>query len=297
MQLPPLNAIRAFESVARHVSFTLAAQELHVTPAAVSHQVKLLETFLGLPLFIRKTRQIELTREATLYLPAVRGGLSQIADATRQLLHQQSRVVTISAAPAFASGWLMQRLYDFYRQYPEINIQINTSATLVDFSASDADMAVRFGRGGWEGLECHLLHREELIMACSPELLSDWGGALDDEQLVRIPLLHSLAKPLDWPDWYARNEIARDDPTEGLKFEYSSLVVQAAGEGLGFALVDRLMAQPELDRGQIVQATIGGHFSGKAFYLISPKGRQMRESARIFSEWLKAQSPGGEKRS
>ena len=290
MKLPPLNAVRVFESVARHVSFSAAAEELHVTPAAVSHQVKSLEAFLGVQLFIRKTRRIELTREGSVFFAVVQGALGQIADATRQLQTRQARVVTISAAPAFASGWLMQRLYDFYQQYPDISIQIHTSSTLVDFSTSEVDMAVRFAHGDWKGLESCLLHREELVMVCSPALQEKWGTALSREQLAIIPLLHSLPKSGDWPDWYSRNEVKRADPTEGLKFEYSSLVVQAASEGLGFALLDRLMIQPELDRGQLVLATTDGHFSGKAFYLVSPQGREMRASARLFSDWLKAQA-------
>ncbi|MCB1758254.1 MAG: transcriptional regulator GcvA [Gammaproteobacteria bacterium] len=290
MKLPPLNAVRVFECAARHLSFALAAEELHVTPPAVSHQIKLLEEALGRPLFVRHTRSVALTAEAEAYLPVVRTALQQISDASRQLQRLDSNLVTISVAPGFASGWLVQRLPGFYAVHPDIDIQINTSMRMIDFTQSDVDLAVRYGRGTWRGLECRLLLEEELVVVCSPELYAKWRGRLDKRGMRQIPLIHSLPKAADWPEWYAREGIKRTDPSEGLRLANWPLALEAALSGLGFAVTNLHLVRNEIAQGRLTLPLKSAHLSESAYYLVWPRERNPGARVVAFREWILTQA-------
>ena len=190
-RLPPLNAIRAFEAAARHLSFTRAAEELNVTQAAISHQIKGLEDVLGIPLFRRLNRALMLTEAGQTYLPPLREALDQIADATARLKTADSGgALTISTLASFAAKWLVPRLPRFQERHPEIDVLISTTAQMVDFAQQDVDAAIRFGRGGWEGVRADRLLTEDIFPVCAPSLLEGSKPLLKPDDLSGFTLLH-----------------------------------------------------------------------------------------------------------
>src|SRR5690554_3410277 len=171
-RLPSLNALRAFEAGARHLSFTRAADELHVTQTAISHQVRQLEAELGFPLFRRSTRRLELTPEGQRLAPAVTQALERIAEAVEALrARRRDNLLRVSMAPAFGTKWLVGRLSRFWLAHPDVELQLNHSPLLTDFTRDDVDLAIRYGRGPWPGVVSELLIRLEKVPVCSPALL------------------------------------------------------------------------------------------------------------------------------
>src|SRR5829696_2709192 len=197
-RLPPLNALKAFETAARHESFTRAAEELCVTQGAVSHQVKALEAALGLKLFIRERQRLVITEAGREYLTVVRDAFDRIALGTERLTQRQkSGVLTISTSPDFAAKWLVHRLGRFVETHPEIDLRISATLHHVDFAREDVDMAVRHGEGNWPGLDVVRLCSEELFAVCSPDLVSGWNRNPEPADVLKFPLLH-LDDRSDW---------------------------------------------------------------------------------------------------
>ena len=196
--LPQLNALRSFEAAARHQSFTRAADELCVTQGAVSHQVKALETALGLKLFNRERQGLVITNAGHDYLAVERDAFDRIALGTDRLLQRQhSGVITVSTSPDFAAKWLVSRLGRFAEAHPEIELKISATMHHVDFACEDVDLAIRHGAGNWLGLEAVNLCTEELFPVCSPAVLSRRRGIHDPEDVLQFPMLHLK----DWGDW------------------------------------------------------------------------------------------------
>lgn len=285
----PLNAIRTFECAARHLSFRRAAEELHVTASAVSHQVKSLEAYLGVRLFLRKTRQIELTPEAETYLSAVRQGLEQISEATRRLIHRQDAVIRINVAPAIAGGWLIPRLYDFYQSHAGIEIEITTSMRLTDFNRSDVDLAVRYGKGSWPGLKSHLLIQEELVLICSPGLLKKDQAPESAEDLRRLPLLLVKPKVTDWQEWFSAAGIAPFEPIKGIEFQSSPLMLDAVEAGLGYGIISRHLIEQELASGRVVMPLATRAPGSNGYYLVYPQSRCDDPKVVLFRDWVLGQ--------
>lgn len=292
MSLPPLNAIRTFESAARHLSFSQAAAELHVTASAVSHQIKSLEAYLGVALFRRKPRQVELTPEAEAYLPAIRMSLDQISEATRRLMNRQDAVIRINVAPAIAGGWLIPRLYDFYASHAGVDVEITTSMHLVDFTRSDVDLAVRYGKGQWPGLDSHLLIREELVLVCSPKLLENGQGPKAAADLKQLPLLHVRPKLSDWQEWFSAAGISHCSPEKGIGFQSSPLMLDAVEAGLGYGIVSRHLIQQELASGRIVIPLDITAIGSNGYYLVYPKSRSDDPKVALFRDWMLNQAMG-----
>ncbi|WP_428623186.1 transcriptional regulator GcvA [Sedimenticola sp.] len=289
MTSPPLNAIKTFECAARHLSFSLAADELHVTASAVSHQIKSLEAYLGVRLFRRQTRQIRLTPEGEAYLPAIRMGLEQINEATRRLMSRQDAVIRINVAPAIAGGWLIPRLYDFYSTHAGVEIEITTSMRLVDFSRSDVDLAVRYGKGKWPGLISHLLLQEELVLVCSPKLLEGDRGPKSATDLKHLPLLHVRPKITDWQEWFSAAGIEPLDLEKAIGFQSSPLMLDAVEAGLGYGIVSRHLIQQELASGRVV-IPLEIHATGSnGYYLVYPESRNNDPKVALFRDWVLAQ--------
>ena len=235
-RLPPLNALRAFEAAARHLSFTRAADELAVTQAAVSHQVKTLEEWLGLKLFQRENRTIYLTREGQTYLPAVRQALDTVAEATRRLLESDAQgPLTVSVLPSFAAKWLLPRLAAFRARHPEIDVRISSNDQPIDFARDDVDMAVRMGRGEWTGVTAIKFLEEDLFPVCAPALLAGAHPLNRPEDLRHHTLLHDDMRQ-DWRTWLMAAGGEGVDPQRGPGYTDSALVIQAAVEGQGVAL-------------------------------------------------------------
>jgi LysR family glycine cleavage system transcriptional activator len=258
-RLPPLKSLQAFESAARQLSFSLAAQELSVTPGAISQQIRLLEDFLEIRLFQRLNRTILLTDAGQLLLPETRKGFEHLRNAVNRVRKRvDGGPLTITSAPSFVSKWLIPRLSRFKALNPEIDVRIDTSDRLVDFSREDIDVGIRFGDGVYAELETVFLFAFDLIPVCSPDLLGGKSQLKMVADLKNFTLLHSNYSDLDpgWPNWEMWLKVvgAEDvDSTHGIFFNQSDQLFQAALDGQGVALLANVMADPEIAAGRLVQ--------------------------------------------
>src|SRR5260370_11309589 len=200
--LPPLNGLRAFEAAARHMSFTDAADELSVTQAAISHQVRGLEQGSGLKLLVRRNRSLLLSEAGQAYLAAVRGAFDQLNEATEKLLQKdRGGHLTVTTTASFAMRWVVPRHGGFQRANPEIDVRISTNPGLVDFSREDIDIGIRYGRGNWRGLTAERLVTEDVMPVCAPSLLKGSNALQKPADLKRFTLLHIGTFPDDWQGW------------------------------------------------------------------------------------------------
>src|SRR5262245_28308899 len=296
-RLPPLNAVRAFEATARRLSVTAAAKELHVTPGAVSRQVRALEDFLGIALFERGHREISLTRRGAEYYEVVgkcfellRGGTGRAKKAA------QKRQLRIRAYTTFAMRWLIPRLSGFHAAHPNIEVLLTASLDPVDFSRDDLDGAIRLGDGNWAGVKAHRLVPNILAPVCSPRLMKSGPPLKRPADLARHTLLHSIARPDDWQYWLEANGVDDIDPHAGLTYESSALAYQAANEGQGLAIAQRFLVDDDLRSKRLVmpfRKTVDmGAFT---YYLVTPGTEaDPKESPQMaeFREWLLEQCSG-----
>jgi LysR family glycine cleavage system transcriptional activator len=285
-QLPPLNALRAFEAAARHLSFTRAAEELHVTQAAVSHQVKALEQRLGVMLFRRLNRALMLTDPGQAYLPAIRDAFDAIAQATRRLKAQEAAgSLTVSTMDSFAAKWLVPRLGRFRAKQPDIDVRISTSDRLVDFAHEDVDLAIRCGRGDYPGLQVARLLTEDIFPVCSPALVDGDPPLRAPEDLRHHTLLHDNMRQ-DWRMWLMAAGLDDVDPTRGPAFSLSSLVVQAAVDGQGVALGRGALVGDDLAAGRLVRPFTGSLPADFAYYIVYPEVAARQPKIVAFRDWL-----------
>ena len=250
--LPPLNALRGFESAARHLSFTHAANELNVTQAAVSHQVKALEQDLGVPLFRRLTRKLALTEEGRVLATAVADAFARIGE-TAQYLRSDSRqsVLTVSLTQSIGVKWLGARLGRFWQQHPEIELRLHHSWHLVDFDREDVDMAIRWGVGDWPGLTSHLLKSADVTPLFSPKLLSGDKPIRSPADLRHHTLLHDAGYD-DWPRWLAAAGAPEVDAGRGPTFDSHNVLLEAAIAGHGVALGSTVLLADDIAAGRLV---------------------------------------------
>lgn len=252
-RLPPLNALRVFDAAARHLSFTKAAEELFVTQAAVSHQMKSLEDFLGLKLFRRRNRSLLLTEEGQSYYLDIKEIFSSINEATRKLQARSAKgALTVSLSPSFAIQWLVPRLSSFNQAYPGIDVRIQAVDREEDKLADDVDVAIFYGRGNWSGLRTDRLYAEYLMPVCSPLLLTGAHQLKQPEDLVNHTLLHDSSRR-DWQAYIRQLELHNIiNVQQGPIFSHSAMVIQAAVHGQGVALTNNVMAKNEIDAGRLV---------------------------------------------
>jgi LysR family glycine cleavage system transcriptional activator len=289
-RLPPLNAVRAFEAAARHLNFNRAAEELHVTPSAVSHQIRGLEEFLGVPLFRREGRQVALTPEAENYLLAVREGLERIAAATERLTAAQAAgVLTLSVAPSFATPWLVPRLAAFQLAHPAIEVRLISALDLVDFTRSDVDAAIRYGLGKWPGLRSHRLFAEELVPVASPALRDGSPPLRRPEDLRQATLLHVLWRLGQWRMWLGVAGVSGIDAERGPKFQTTPLALEAAMAGQGVAIADPRLVAENLKSGRLVTLFDVVLPSESAYYFVYPETRADSPAIAAFRDWLLAE--------
>lgn len=289
-RLPPLNALRAFEAAARHLSFTRAAEELHVTQAAVSHQVKSLEDYLGIKLFRRFNRSLLLTDEGQGYLPSLTKAFDLMNDATHKLAKKEpGGPVTVSVLPSFAARWLVARLGRFRRAHPEVDLRIDPTAELADFAHGDVDVGIRYGKGVYPGLRSDRLMHEDIFPVCSPNLMAGEHPLKTPEDLVHHTLLHDDGHG-DWRTWLLANEVENVDPLRGTVFTDSSMLIEAAKRGQGVALARSVLASDDLHDGTLVRP-----FGKKstpseyAYYLVCPEDTADLPKIKAFREWLLAE--------
>lgn len=285
-RLPPLNALRAFEAAARHLSFTRAAGELHVTQAAISHQVKALEEHLGRKLFRRLNRALLLTDEGQAYLPSVSRAFALLNEATNDLLTKQAPgPLTVSALPSFAARWLVPRLGRFRQIRPDIDLRIDPSAELSDFASGDVDVSVRYGRGKYPGLRSDWLMTEDIFPVCSPALVDGPHRIRDPQDLAHQVLLHDDGHG-DWRTWLLAAGVENVDPARGPIFTDSGMLIQAAMAGQGVGLARGVLAADELAAGRLVRPFTLSLPAEFAYYLVCPEHTAEHPKIAAFRDWL-----------
>jgi LysR family glycine cleavage system transcriptional activator len=289
----PLNALRSFESSARHLSFVKAAEELSVTPAAVSHQVKKLEEFLGFPLFLRQSRGLLLVDSGKTLLAELGEVFLQLDKSMERVIDNDSHgTLTISVAPAFAVLWLIPRLQKFYAQHPSIDLRISTSLGLINFQRDNFDAAIRLGHGDWFGLETIKLFDESVTPMCSPRLLEGADAITTADDLRNHVLLHNHSMDYDpnaptWDSWLNAAGASNVDASHGTHFSLPDHGLQAAIDGAGVVLGWRKLSQPDIHAGRVVEPFDLSLSLESSFYLCYPEQYSLRPNIVILRDWLK----------
>jgi LysR family transcriptional regulator, glycine cleavage system transcriptional activator len=290
-RMPPLNALRAFEAVARLGSMKEAANELSVTPGAISQQVAVLEQRLGVLLFHRRDRALVLTEAGRAYFPPVRSAFRQIAEATRRVNSASGApVLTVSAPPAFAAVWLVPRLGAFQARHPTIDVRLSTSRALADLDAGGTDIAIRHGQGRWKGLRADRIVTAALVPVCNPALLRGGPPPSRAEELASLPLLHDGQRQ-DWPLWFQAHDV-QPVPREafsGASFDDQMLLLRAAAAGQGVALVTEALARPELAAGVLARALDLPLPQDSAYWLVCPLAAAEQPKIAAFRDWVLAE--------
>lgn len=290
-RLPPLNALRAFEATSRLKSAKEASAELHVTPAAISHQIKLLETYLGFPLFQRLNRQLLLTEMGQQYSHTLHDIFKKLAQETQKLTQKMGEQLIVSVEPAFAIYWLIPRLDKFKKQFPYIELRISSTYELIDFRKNNIDIGIRWGYGKYPTLNSTLLFRNELYPVCSPLLLKKHPIKKIND-LRNHTLLHetgAITQPdyPDWSTWTKKFNASKVNPESGIYFETGYLVIQAAIEGQGIALERAALVAPSIRSEKLVKlfnASIHEMLTG--YYLIFPENRISDKKIQSFKQWI-----------
>jgi LysR family glycine cleavage system transcriptional activator len=285
-RLPPLNALRAFEASARQLSFTRAAEELFVTQAAISHQIKSLEEFLGIKLFMRKNRALLLSEEGQAYYLDIKDVFNAINDATERLLARGEKgAITVSTQPSFAIQWLVPRLNAFYALHPDIDVRIKAVDQPENSLTEDVDVAIYYGRGHWVDIHAEQLQKEYLVPVCSPLLLQGKKPLNKVEDLVNHTLLHDTSRR-DWKRWFKQVGVKATNVNHGPIFSHSAMVVQAALHGQGVALAHSFLAKPDIAAGRLICPFDEVLESKNAYYVVC-RGRQV-DIGKIaaFREWV-----------
>lgn len=294
-QLPPLKPLRAFEAAARHLSFTKAAQELSVTQAAISHQVKTLEDALQMQLFRRFNRRLMLTDAGQTYLPQLTEALDQIDAATRRLRTvDDSGDLKVSVATSVAAKWLLPRLVRFRQRHPDIDVSVSASDKIVDFARDDMDMGIRYGYGVYPGLRVDKLMQDTVFPVCSPALLQGSLPLREPADLKHHTLLHEewhdMINAPDWRAWLAVAGVTGVNATRGPGYSHSNLALQSAMDGHGVALARSSLVSLDLEAGRLVQPFGPALPTDYACYAVSPEGVAERPKIKAFREWLLEQS-------
>ncbi|WP_416900122.1 MAG: transcriptional regulator GcvA [Minwuia sp.] len=289
-RLPPLNAIRAFEAAARHLSFTRAADELNVTPAAISHQVKGLEEWFGIKLFQRRNREILMTEPGQMLLPGVRDALDLLESSVQRIASSDGgNELRVTCMPSFAAKWLIPRLGHFRADHPEIDVLLSTGEGLVDLEVEPFDIGIRSGAGNYPGLAVHRLFDDSVFPVCSPELLTGANPLRRPDDLARHTLLHD-DYPVGWAEWLVAAGVSGVDPKRGPTFDNSAMLLQAAVEGMGVAMARHALAFADLQAGRLVRPfpiTLASDF---AYFLVHLPRVADQPKIAVFRDWVIAEA-------
>jgi LysR family glycine cleavage system transcriptional activator len=288
-----LNALRAFEATARHLSVKKAAEELHVTPGAVSQLLKGLEARVGTALLRRAHRAVFLTDAGQNYLPPVRSALTQLAEATRRIASAtDGGTLSVSTTPSFAATWLVPRLPTFQQAHPAIDLRLLTGKGLVDFTRDDVDVAIRHGLGRYPGLRSERLFAVELVPVAAPELTERQGRPRSADALANWPLLHD-AERQDWPLWLQAQGVPAAPPPRGPAFDDPGLLRQAAIAGQGAALLAAALVEADIAQDRLSRLWDAAWPEAFAYYLVYPPSSAARPKVAAFRDWaLAAAAPG-----
>ncbi len=291
-RLPPLNALRAFESAARNLSFTKAAEELNVTQAAISHQVKGLEDWFGIPLFRRMNRALLLTDAGQMLLPSVSEGFDRLAAGVMSLDRWgEEGVLEVTTLDSFASIWLVPRLGKFRALHPDIDVRVTISDHVMDLGLRGIDVGIRYGKGSWPNVEVTPFMDEELFPVCSPGFLTQHRLS-DPADLCNVTLLHD-DMPVDWEDWLAAAGYPDVPSVRGPGFTHSNLVLISATAGEGVALGRSVLVAEDLKAGRLVKPFDFSLPAGDSYYIITPKGVPDPPKVTAFKAWLIDEAQSG----
>ena len=283
--LPSTSALAAFDAVARHESFSAAAQELSLTQGAVSRQIAVLEEQLGTPLFDRTSRHVVLSDAGRTYLKAVGPALASIRAASLQVMSQmKGMTLNLAFLPTFGTRWLIPRISGFVAQYPDIILNFATRIGQFDFDREGLDAAIHIGQPDWPNADSVFLMEETVAPVCSPTFLRDHPvGAPAD--LLRLPLFNMASRPGAWDHWFASLDMAAP-ASPGMRFEQFSNVSQACIAGLGVALMPLFLIRAEIESGQLVVAYPHRVKSPRSYYFVTPKARASAPAVAAFRDWL-----------
>jgi DNA-binding transcriptional LysR family regulator len=291
-RLPPLNSLRLFEAAGRHLSFKLAAEELNITPSAVSHGIQSLEDWLGVVLFARGRRSLTVTEAGAAYLPRVRDALERLAMATDAVPGRRpSGRLSVSVAPSFGMRWLLPNLPRFSDRHPDIAVSLDTSHRAIEFPRDGVDLAIRMGRGDWPGLHADCLVVEELVPVCAPGLVTAIGTAA---ALTKQTLLHVTDVTEDWAAWARLAGVDALDFGRGLRFDTIHMALEAAAQGLGVAIGRLPLIAADLAAGRLVSVLGPPRRGQTGYWLIAGRGSLARPEAAAFRTWIHAELSGAE---
>jgi LysR family transcriptional regulator, glycine cleavage system transcriptional activator len=301
-RLPSLDTLRAFESAARHLNFTKAANELHVTQSALSQRIGALEDELGFPLFMRRGRQIDLTPRGAAIAQAMGRAMAEITRAFVGLEESEgARTLVISVLPSFATRWLMPRLFGFQSAHPSLEVQVNAEGRLIDLTSSEADLALRFGTGRYPGHHVDYVMDDYVLPVAQPALLAAHKAnaaskALDANALARLPLIYDSAverdaSGTDWRSWFENAGIVNPPRATGLRFSQADLMLQAAAQGQGVALARYSLVHDDLVSRRLVPVLKNAMLRARYdYYLVCLPEKAERPAVAAFRAWLLAEA-------
>lgn len=286
-RLPNLAALRAFEAAARHQNFSRAAEEIHLTHGAISHQVRALEAELDVALFVRHGKRLVITPDGEQFAAAIRQSLQDIATAAERLQkHSKQKRLSITSLPSFAARWLSPRLGRFIEHYPDLEVSLESSNHLTDYLRESVDIGIRFGDGHYPGMVSELLMGDSYYPVVSPRY---HGGHLPQtpQELAASYLLRCDGEP--WEPWFRAAGVDAEEPTGGLVFQDSSMLARAAVEGQGIALGRHAIVQSDIETGLLQRLFDIDVPSKVSYYLVYPEASLKKPQVRAFREWLLAE--------
>lgn len=295
-EIVPLNALRAFEAAGRHLSFVEAAAELHVTPAAISHHVKMLEDFVGTPLFVRRHRSIEITDAGRSCLDQLRESFQQIESVTQRLRHaSRCGPLRVRVASCLASKWLLPRLNDFFARHPEIDLEVSVSSQIYQFRYAEMDALLRLRCGDFNGMNVEPFMTEHVSPVCTPEFLRQHGPIRSAADIARLPLVHDDTLNViptfpNWSTWLRQQGVEIGDDLPGHRFDFSPMVLDATLEGRGIALGRSALVADHLAAGRLVRPLGTDYPVTHDYFLIYPHAAPKQKQIQIFQNWLRVQA-------
>ncbi len=294
-RLPPLNSMRLFEAAGRYLSFKTAAEDLNITPSAISHGVQTLEEWLGVDLFVRGNRGLTLTGAGAVYLPQIQAALELVARASESVPGRKpTGRLAVSVSPTFAIRWLLPRLLRFNEKHPGIEVSVDTTHKLVEFPRDGIDLAIRMGRGSWPGLKATCLVREKLVPVCTPHMASSIRSAA---ALSRVPLLHVTQASEDWAAWCELAGIDLVGSVPGLHFDTIQMAFEAAVEGLGVAVGRLPLIESDLAAKRLVHVLGPPRYCATGYWLVAGHDSLLRPEVVAFHDWIcsELRSPAGDR--
>jgi LysR family glycine cleavage system transcriptional activator len=285
-RLPPLNSLRTFEAAGRHLNFTSAAEELCVTQAAISHQVKALEGYLGAALFIRSPRKLELTETGAKLLPVVQTALDSIGQTISTIRSEDDVApVSVAVAPSFAVNWLLPRLDSLFQEHPKIELSLRHTNAPVDFTREPVDVAITYGQGKWRGLLAEPMLEIDFFPVCAPQLVHGERKLTNANDLKDFTLLHD-SDHSTWNEWLSLANANDIDPTRGTVMDDTNVLIQAAVDGLGVAMGSEPFVREHIAAGHLVRPFDTTLTTDFAYFAVCPREHLSRNEVRQVWNWL-----------